>query len=98
MREINLSATQIIQSEMLPRETVLWAGMPTPGVVLHSDDWALIPFSLLWTGFFVFWEGMALGWWASRNADRNTFMVLWGIPFLIMGNYIVWADFLVTPG
>jgi hypothetical protein len=77
-------------------ENIHWAGMPNPRVVFHSDDWAAIPFSLLWTGFFVFWEGQAFGFWqaTSRENATNVFMALWGIPFLVMGNYIVWGRFL----
>jgi len=56
-----------------------------------------IPFTLIWTGFFVFWEAGALGFWgkASRNGVPDIFMALWGIPFLIVGNCMVWGRFLV---
>jgi hypothetical protein len=71
--------------------------MPNTGVIFHSDDWAAIPFSLVWTGFFVFWEGSVLGYWGDgpRNRPISAFMVIWGIPFLVMGQYIVWGRFLV---
>jgi len=78
-------------------ESIHWADMPNAGIIFHSDDWAMIPFSLIWTGFFVFWEANALGLWGktSRNGGPDTFMVLWGIPFLIAGNYMVWGRFFV---
>lgn len=84
-----------IQSELMPGETVRWAGVPNPRVIFHSDDWYAIPFSLLWCGFWIFWEGLALGWW--RNSARDTpwsFAVLWGIPFIVFGQYMVWGRFL----
>jgi len=76
-------------------ESIHWAGMPDPRVIFHSDDWAAIPFSLIWTGFFVFCEAQAFGFWGAKpQRDGNLFMELWGIPFLVMGNYFVWGRFL----
>lgn len=94
---IDPRAAQKIQAELMSGESIHWAGMPNPRVIFHSDDWAAIPFSLIWTGFFVFWEAQALGVWAksSRPTGNHTFMALWGIPFLVMGNYMVWGRFLV---
>jgi hypothetical protein len=93
---IDPRAAQKVQPELMSGESIYWAGIPNPRVIFHSDDWTAIPFSLLWTGFFVFWEAEALGVWGktSRPGENNTFMVLWGIPFLVMGNYMVWGRFL----
>jgi hypothetical protein len=97
MTTIDSGAAMKVQTEMTSGERVYWAGMPNPMVIFHSDDWAAIPFTLVWTGFFVFWEADALGIWgrAPRGDGSNLFMVLWGIPFLIIGNYMVWGRFLV---
>ena len=77
-------------------ESVYWAGMPNPRIIFHSDDWTAIPFTLIWTGFFVFWEADALGirGKASRHGEIDVFMALWGIPFLDIGNWMVWGRFL----
>jgi hypothetical protein len=93
---IDPRAAQKIQPELMSSENIHWAGMPNPRVVFHSDDWATIPFSLAWTGFFVFWEAQAFGFWqgTSRDNGTNALMVLRGIPFLVIGNYIVWGRFL----
>lgn len=93
---IDPRAAQKIQSELMSGESIYWAGMPNPRVVFHSDDWAAIPFSLIWTGFFIFWELGAFGFWRDKSQQDGTqvFMALWGVPFLIMGNYIVWGRFL----
>jgi hypothetical protein len=93
---VDARAAQKIQLELMPGENIYWAGMPNPSVIFHSDDWASIPFSIAWTGFFVFWEAQAFGFRAktSRPAGNDIFMVLWGIPFLVMGNYMVWGRFL----
>jgi hypothetical protein len=94
---IDPRAAQKIQPELMSGESVYWAGMPNPKVIFHSDDWAAIPFSLVWTGFFVFWEAQALGFSGktSRPVGNDIFMELWGIPFLIVGNYMVWGRFFV---
>jgi hypothetical protein len=93
---IDPRAAQKIQPELMSGETIYWSGMPNPSVVFHSDDWTTILFSLMWTGFFVFCEAQSLGLWrtASRSAEKNTFMVFWCIPFLLLGNYMVWGRFL----
>src|SRR5215475_1038373 len=92
---IDARTAEKIQPYLLSGENIYWAGMPDPKVIFHSDDWSAIPFSLLWTGFFVFWEGDALRLWHfTKSADHpDAFMVLWGIPFLIVGNYLVWGRF-----
>jgi hypothetical protein len=93
---IDARAAQKIQSKLMSGENIYWAGMPNPAVIFHSDDWALIPLSLAWTGFFVFWEAQAFGFWSQtfRANGNDVFVQLWGIPFLLAGNYMVWGRFL----
>lgn len=62
-------------------ERLLWVGKPKSGFVLRSFDAILIPFSLLWFGFALFWEYMA---W---KMDAGMFM-LFGLPFILVGLYI----------
>jgi len=82
-----------IQPELSSGELIHWAGVPNPKVIFHSDDRQAIPFSVLWTGFFVFWEAGAFGYWGKNG--RSEFMVFWGIPFLVLGQYFVWGRFFV---
>jgi len=56
-----------VQTEMISGEKVYWAGMPNPKVIFHSDDWTAIPFTLIWTGFFVFGKQML---WVSGEELR----------------------------
>jgi hypothetical protein len=49
----------------------------------------------LWGGFFIFWEAEVAGYWGSpKHGPNSTFMVLWGIPFLLVGQYLIWGRFL----
>ncbi|MBN1963572.1 MAG: PH domain-containing protein [Anaerolineae bacterium] len=69
-------------------ESILWLGQPDPHWLLSPDDMMLIPFSLLWGGFAIFWELSALGGGAPFS------FALWGIPFVVVGQYLIWGRFL----
>jgi hypothetical protein len=55
--------------------------------VFRATDVFLIPFSLMWGGFAVFWEAMVL------KSDGPVFMKLWGIPFVLVGLNLVVGRF-----
>jgi hypothetical protein len=86
------------QSDLLPSESLLWTGQPLRPVIFHTSDWFAIPFSVMWGGFAIFWE-----WGASGRANHTSdglgttmFFSLWGIPFVLMGQYMIWGRFLYT--
>jgi hypothetical protein len=62
-------------------ERVLWVGRPGQGIRLRADDRFAIPFTLLWAGFFVFWEYRAFH-------EPKVIFRIWGIPFLIAGAWL----------
>jgi hypothetical protein len=99
MPNIDPVAALKIQPELLSGESIYWAGMPNPRRIFHSDDWALIPFSLLWGGFAIFWEASVLGClnFGSKSSAHSapSFFVLWGIPFVLFGQYMIWGRFIV---
>jgi hypothetical protein len=99
MPNIDPVAALKLQPELLSGESIYWAGMPNPGRIFHSDDWALIPFSLLWGGFAIFWEASVLGYlnFGSRSSAHSapSFFVVWGIPFVLYGQYMIWGRFIV---
>ncbi len=87
MNSLNTEERQAIETELEPSERVLWAGKPNPKVIFHSGDSFLIPFSLMWGGFAIFWEAGVLkqGWGFGQ---------LWGIPFVLIGQYLIWGRFI----
>lgn len=78
-----------IRGELSPGEQVLWSGQPRQGVVVRGADALMIPFSLLWAGFAVFWLISAI------RANAPPFFVLFGVPFVLIGIYIVVGRFFV---
>jgi hypothetical protein len=50
------SAEAEVRRELGPQEDLLWSGRPRGGIRFRSQDALMIPFSLLWAGFAVFWE------------------------------------------
>src|SRR4051794_26736689 len=83
------------RSELSPGESVVWTGKPSRSVIFHAGDAYLIPFSLLWGGFAIFWEASVLGGF-SHDKSAPWFFILWGIPFVIVGQYMIWGRFFFT--
>src|ERR1700676_1199303 len=93
--KIDQASYQAIQPELTSGETTLWAGQPNTSVIFHKEDVFLIPFSLLWGGFAIFWESGVSGFWGSKGgASAPFFFLLWGIPFVVIGQYLIWGRFL----
>lgn len=67
--------------------------MPAPNVIFHFDDWITIPFSLVWCGFFIFWESEVVEGWRKTSDSPGAFMALWGAAFLCGGAYMVVGRF-----
>jgi hypothetical protein len=94
MLQIDPSSAAAIQSELLSGESFVWAGKPNSSVIFHKEDAYLIPFSFLWGGFAIFWEGSVAGLWGVQdNHHQWTFGILWGIPFVLIGQYLIWGRF-----
>ncbi len=95
---MDYEATTIIQKELGPDEDLLWAGRPKQGIVFRSEDIFFIPFSLLWGGFAIFWEVMAIrAVLAGMKKGELEVIILpiFGIPFVIMGLYLIFGRFFI---
>lgn len=76
-----------LRAWLRPGEELLWYGRPDPRRVLSPSDVFVVPFSLLWCGFAVFWELSVAG------GDAPLLMQLWGLPFVAVGLYLVVGRF-----
>lgn len=82
------------EPELLRDERILWTGQPDAGRIFAQSDIFMIPFSLLWAGFAIFWESTVLGIGGIGSGQPITsFMALWGIPFVLIGLYMVVGRF-----
>jgi hypothetical protein len=78
-----------IEKELSSDEKLLWSGRPRQGLRLRPSDAFAIPFSLVWCGFAIFWEASVF------KGNAPFFFMLWGVPFVLIGLYVVFGRFFV---
>src|SRR5699024_10833697 len=71
----NLEHYDFCKPYIMDGEYILWEGAPEKGLSLTSRDIVLLPFSVIWLGFALFWEYLAV------TTSRSPLMVVWGLPF-----------------
>ncbi|KRE67327.1 hypothetical protein ASG92_15100 [Arthrobacter sp. Soil736] len=69
-------------------EQLRWVGKPDPRVRFSATDLFLVPFSIMWGGFAVFWELQVV------VSGAPIFFTLWGIPFVLVGLYFIFGRFI----
>lgn len=78
-----------LRPNLTANERFVWVGKPKTGIMLRSSDAFLIPFSIFWAGFAIFWEATALG------TGAPFFFKLSGLPFVCVGLYITIGRFFI---
>lgn len=80
----------MVPVDVLPGEQILWQGQPVRHRLIWPPDAFVIPFSLVWCGFAVFWEISVL-----QQESSPGFFALWGAFFVVIGSYFVLGRFVV---
>lgn len=80
----HIDAYQFCNAYILPGESILWRGKPEKGNVISGEQLIMIPFSLIFLAFSLFWEYNAF-------LSGIPIMMIWGIPFVAVGLYLLFG-------
>jgi hypothetical protein len=72
---------------LLDGEVLLWTGRPDPAKHLSPSDRYMVPFSLMWGGFAIFWEAVVLA------SGAPLVMPIFGLFFVTLGLYFIAGRF-----
>ncbi len=83
------------QSDLIPGEKIYWSGQPDPSVIFTVADSFLIPFSLIWGGFWIVWElgGLLMYHLAKPSRSIPLSFTLFGIAFGCVAFYMIIGRF-----
>lgn len=76
-----------LQAHLRPGDSLIWSGRPDPSVRFNSSDLYLIPFSVFFAGFSVFWL------WGATRGNAPWPFALFGIPFVAVGLWMLIGRF-----
>ena len=79
---------QWVKNILFADERIQWRGKPEKLRLLESRDAYLIPFSLLWGGFAIYWE------YTVFTMGAPLMFKVFGIPFVLLGLYMILGRFL----
>ena len=86
--------TEAIKKELAPGERVLWSGLPVRGLRFESADLSKSGFGLIFFSFSVFWVHGAWSQSSASSSAQNTLFPLFGVPFVLVGFYLLAGHFL----
>ncbi len=75
---------------MTDDEYILWKGHPEKGNIFTGREAVMLPFSIVWLSFAIYWEMTVL------RSGNSWFMALWGLPFVAIGIYLLIGRFIMT--
>lgn len=78
----------LFSGRLMRGERMVWSGHPSQGVIFTTYDIFLIPFSILWCGFAIFWT------FGVSTVKAPGFFTLWGLMFVAVGLYMVFGRFI----
>lgn len=81
------------RNDLANGEYIVWAGQPVPKLINRSDIF-LIPFSIIISGFAIFWEIMALYAFRQTGSGMGMIFPIFGIPFILIGLYLLFGRFI----
>lgn len=80
-------APAALKHRLEPQERLLWWGRPKLGLMFRRIDLLLVPFSLVWGGFAIYWETSVL------TMGAPVFFALFGGIFVVAGLYLIVGRF-----
>ena len=78
-----------VSNELRPGEHLLWSGRGDPSVIFGRSDALLVPFTLLWGGFAIFWTVSAV------SSGAGPIFLVFGSVFSLVGVYVIVGRFFV---
>jgi hypothetical protein len=91
-------SASVIAQQLSGGERLVWSGQPRSGIRFRGTDAILIPFSIVWCGFAIFWEVMASTTAVVGKGGLGPIVMafpLFGLPFVLIGLYLVFGRFIV---
>jgi hypothetical protein len=82
----------LFERDLDPNEKIVWTGQPDARRVFSLADLFLVPFSLVWGGFALYWEASVLGWTGGPPAPPA--FAAFGVPFVVLGLYFIVGRFI----
>jgi len=88
---MTVEASRVIAQELDAGESLLWSGQPRNGIVFRGSDVFMIPFSIMWGGFAILFAAGVLSPARDDGGGPVFVGVLFAIPFVLVGLYMMFG-------